>query len=43
MSGARREPPLPRIGVVEIDSQWTVRDRKNEAHGGAEHVLLMPN
>ena len=29
-------------GVVEIESEWTARDRERQAQGGAERIFLIP-
>ena len=34
---ARRE-----TGIVEIESEWTARDREQKARGGAERTFLRP-
>jgi putative transposase len=33
---------LREIGPVEIESQWTARDREVKALGGSERVFLIP-
>jgi hypothetical protein len=35
-----RHYALREIGVVEIESQWTARDRETKARGGPERVFL---
>jgi putative transposase len=37
-----RHYALREIGVVEIESEWTARDREGAAHGGEERVFLRP-
>ena len=29
-------------GAVEIESEWTARDRERQAYGGAERIFLIP-
>jgi hypothetical protein len=36
-----RHYALREIGVVEIESQWTARDRETKALGGPERVFLI--
>jgi putative transposase len=37
-----RHYALREVGVVEIESQWTARDRETKARGGPERVFLIP-
>ncbi len=37
-----RHYALREIGVVEIESEWTARDRERKACGGSERVFLRP-
>jgi REP-associated tyrosine transposase len=37
-----RHYALREIGVVEIESEWTARDRERKAYGGSERVFLRP-
>jgi putative transposase len=37
-----RHYALREKGVVEIESEWTARDRERQAQGGAETVFLIP-
>jgi putative transposase len=37
-----RHYTLREVGVVEIESQWTVQDRETKAEGGPERVFLIP-
>ena len=37
-----RHYALREVGVVEIESEWTARDRETEAHGGPQRVFLNP-
>ena len=37
-----RHYALREKGVVEIESEWTARDREREATGGGERILLIP-
>jgi REP-associated tyrosine transposase len=37
-----RHYALREKGVVEIESEWTARDRETQAHGGAERIFLSP-
>jgi len=37
-----RHYALREKGVVEIESEWTARDREREANGGGEKVFLYP-
>ena len=30
------------VGVVEIESEWTARERERQANGGAGRVFLNP-
>jgi len=33
---------IRRLGVVEIESEWTARDRERGANGGGERIFLYP-
>ncbi len=37
-----RHYALREVGVVEIESEWTARDRERAAQGGAARVFLSP-
>ena len=37
-----RHYALREKGVVEIESEWTARDRESPAQGGAERIFLIP-
>jgi len=37
-----RHYALREKGVVEIESEWTARDRQREAEGGGERIFLYP-
>ena len=37
-----RHYALREKGVVEIESEWTARDREREKQGGAERIFLLP-
>jgi putative transposase len=37
-----RHYALREKGVVEIESEWTARDRERQAQGGAERIFLIP-
>jgi putative transposase len=37
-----RHYALREKGVVEIESEWTARDRERQAQGGAESIFLIP-
>ena len=37
-----RHYALREIGIVEIESEWTARDREQKACGGAERIFLGP-
>src|ERR1700691_983530 len=37
-----RHYALREVGVVEIESEWTARDRETEAQGGPSRVFLNP-
>lgn len=37
-----RHYALREAGVVEIESEWTARDREQKNHGGAERTFLFP-
>ena len=37
-----RHYALREKGVVEIESEWTARDRERQARGGAERIFLVP-
>src|SRR5690348_9031340 len=37
-----RHYALREEGVVEVESEWTARDRERQATGGGERILLIP-
>jgi putative transposase len=37
-----RHYALREVGVVEIESEWTARDREREANGAGERIFLFP-
>jgi len=38
-----RHYALREVGVVEIESEWTARDRETATEGGTTRVFLFPN
>ena len=37
-----RHYALREVGVVEIESEWTARDRETRTHGGPARIFLCP-
>jgi len=37
-----RHYALREVGMVEIESEWTARDRERQANGGGERIFLIP-